>query len=273
MNAENTLYTLKGQAKRLQKGLTAIGKSISHTQALDLVAQLQGKRDWKELSGLTQAEQARGATKAADTAAWLDRLFYVLQLAEVSEEDLDDLLHDVLASDEASWVNNQGMAHQLAVLLEEYDFDRAVLVARLESTLEQSLSMPEGTGTAPALPAAMSICAGFPEEAACHFDALDWALQATAEDLAAVIHGRYRNCDATDDIGLWMEKHAATAGKRTEIQELLAAMRAIVRIKPDRPGITVDVDKDTFAKFVSLRHEFDGYQFDEGVQAHLGIIH
>jgi hypothetical protein len=271
MNAENTLYTLKGQAQRLQNGLAAIGKPITRAQALDLVAQMQGKRDWKELSGLEKAGQAREAKKAVDQSAWLERLFYVLRLAEFSEEDLDDLLHDVLASDEASWVNNQGMAHQLAVLLEEYDFDRAALVARLESALEQPLSMPEGTGTELVIPASMSICAGFPEEAGCQFDALEWALQASADDLAAVVRGRYRNCDATDDIGLWMESHAADASMRTEVQELLAAMRAIVRIKPDRPGITVHVDEDTFAEFVSLRRHFDGYPFDESVLGQLGI--
>lgn len=271
MNADTTLYTLKGQAQRLQKGLAAINRSISHTQALDLVAQMQGKRNWKELSGLAQADQSSKEQREAEQAAWLNRLFYVLMLTvdtEALQEVLDDYVLDLLPPDMASSVNNQGMHTQLAVLLEEEQFNRKALVKSLEQELNRKLAMPEGTPPLSMSPervidASLMVCYGFPEEMEQQFDALDWALQASAEDLAAVVQGNYRNCDATDEIGLWMEQHAPNLEERAKIHKLLEAMRTIVDSKPDRTGITLDVDADSFAHLVRLRHQYDGLKFDD----------
>jgi hypothetical protein len=165
MNANTTLYALKGQAQRLQKGLAALKQDISHTQALDLVAQMQGKRNWKELTGLAQSDRSQKAQQEAEQAAWLKRLFYVLKMAGIDDEDLDDLVLDVLSPEEASSVNNQGMSSQLLALLEAERFNRKALVSHLEEQLDERISMPEGTGTEPVIGASLMICYGFPEEA------------------------------------------------------------------------------------------------------------
>jgi len=271
MNADTTIYALKGQAQRLQKGLAAINRAISHTQALDLVAQMQGKRNWKELTGLTQATESRKEQEQVEQAAWLSRLFYVLKMAAINEEDLDDMVHDVLSPEEASSVNNQGMHDQLLALLEAQHFDRKALVRHLEEQLDKRISMPGGTGSESVIAASLRTCYGFPEEAEHEFDALDWALQASAEDLAAVVRGNYRNCDATDEIGLWMEQHAPNLEERAKIHKLLEVMRAIVENKPDRTGITLDVDADSFGYIVWLRHEYEGLKFDTALIEMLDI--
>jgi hypothetical protein len=262
MNADTTIYALKGQAQRLQKGLAAINRAISHTQALDLIAQMQGKRNWKELTGLAQADQSSNVQQQAEHVAWLSRLFYVLKMAAINEEDLDDMVHDVLGPEEASSVNNQGMHDQLLALFEAQHFDRKALVRHLEEQLDKRISMPEGSGTDSVIAGSLMTCYGFPEEAEHLFDALDWALQASADDLAAVVRGDYRNCDATDEIGLWMEQQAPNLDERAKIHKLLEVMRTIVENKPDRTGITLEVDAETFGHIVWLRHEYEGLKFD-----------
>jgi len=271
MNTDTTIYTLKGHAQRLQKGLEALGRGVTRTQALDLVAQMHGKRNWKELTGLAQADQVQKAQHEAELSAWLNRLFYVLKMDGIIEGDLDGLVHDVLDNEAASSVNNQGMLEQLTVLLEAGGSDRNALVALLEDELSIRLSMPEGRGDAPVVEAALRICYGFPEEAEHQFDALDWALQATAAELAGVVKGDYRNCDATDEIGLWMERHAPNINERTKIHQLLEAMRAIVEIKPDRTGITLDVDASNFGDIVALRYEYDNLSLDDETLHVLGL--
>lgn len=271
MNADTTIYTLKGHAQRLQKSLAAINHAVSRSQALDLVAQMHGKRNWKELTGLAQADQSRKVQQEAEQSAWLTRLFYVLKMAAINEEDLDDLVHDVLSPEEASSVNNQGMIDQLTALLEADCFDRKALVSRLEQQFDKRISMPEGTGTDAVVGASLMICYGFPEEAEHLFDALDWTLQASAEDLAGVVRGNFRNCDATDEIGLWMEQHAPSLEERTKVHKLLEVMRTIVESKPDRTGITLDVDADSFGYIVWLRHRYEGLKFDNALLDMLDI--
>lgn len=273
MNADTTIYTLKGHAQRLQKSLAALDHIVSHAQALDLVAQMHGKRNWKELTGLAQADETHKVQQDAEQSAWLNRLFYVLRLtadADTLQQVLDDYVLDLLPPDMASSVNNQGMHTQLAMLLEEEKFNRKALVGSLEQELNRKLAMPEGTPPLAMLPervieASLMVCYGFPEEMEHQFDALDWALQATAEDLAAVVRGNYRSCDATDEIGLWMEQHAPNLEERAKIHKLLEAMRTIVESKPDRTGITLNVDADSFAYLVWLRHQYEGLKFDDAL--------
>ena len=44
---------LKSQAKRLRQAMEARGTAISHSAALELIAQQHGVRDWNTLSALS----------------------------------------------------------------------------------------------------------------------------------------------------------------------------------------------------------------------------
>lgn len=271
MQEQFDLYALKGQAQRLRSGLEALGKPVSQSQALDLVAHMQGKRNWKELSGLTKAAELVTMQQVTNNQTWLERLFFVLRLNGLGYEDFDELVHEVIGGEQASRVNNQGLSTQLEALFEAFDFNRKDLVAYLEEQLERELPMPEGTATKAVIPASLMTCYGFPEEAEHEFDAFDWALQASASDLARVVQGNYRNCDATDEIGLWMATSAPNLEERKRVHDLLEGMRAIINIKPDRTGITLDVDADSFSMFVWLRHYYYAYVFEDSLLDQLGI--
>lgn len=53
-----TIEELKSQAKRLRQAMEARGTAISHSAALELVAQQHGVRDWNTLSALATRPNA-----------------------------------------------------------------------------------------------------------------------------------------------------------------------------------------------------------------------
>lgn len=249
MDTNISVFNLKGQARRLAGGLADLGMTVSHSQSLDLVARMQGKRSWKELQGLAQA--------APDPSGWLRHLMFALRMSGRDEQSLDELVHEALGGEAAASVNNQGMAEQLAVLLEHHEGDRQSLVGALQAELGAPLAVPEGADNAPpALRATVSMCAGFPEETTLVFDALEWALQASPRELATVEDDGLGNSSATDEVALWVAEHGTDARMKARVAGLLAAMRTVCELKPDRTGITVHIDKDDFGRFAGLRRQF-----------------
>lgn len=61
--APSSIAAAKAQAKALRRGLAQLGREISHGQALELVAEQSGARNWNVLhASLTQASSERPET-------------------------------------------------------------------------------------------------------------------------------------------------------------------------------------------------------------------
>jgi hypothetical protein len=68
-----------------------------------------------------------------------------------------------------------------------------------------------------------------------------------------------------------MERHASNLEERANIHKLLEVMRTIVDNKPDRTGITLHVDADSFGYLVWLLHKYEGLKFDTALIEMLDI--
>lgn len=244
---ENTLseFELKAQARRLRTALSDKGCPVSHTEALDLVARVHGRRNWKELVGLKAAGTARAPAAVDESVEFLARH---LQCAGFSECDLDDLVHDTLAPSEASSVNNQGMSAQLQALLQACgSFD--ALLAHLRQSLDSfSYEKP-----------AIYARAWGPDSPCVEFDALPWFMAASAEQIQALFNNASRglgNCD----VGDLVFEHCLNTGRtkaRNDSRALQGLQVDIARaqaVDPTKLGVTVDISRSDAQAFVETAY-------------------
>lgn len=192
-----------------------------------------------------------------ETPAKLLNLEWHLRCKGVDESALDDLVHDVLPSQTASSVNNQGLTHQLEALLQH------------EGTFENLLGLLsrelEGFNFgAPAVSARVSTTGVQPTT----FDALPWLLDASRDalrELAASTSPEMRNAglglfDKEGEIARWSKDHGKTHGKhdREQLLSFFEAVRLRDEGLPDQPGFRTEVDVEAFMRFVrALAKHYD----------------
>lgn len=130
------LFQAKGEARRLREALADMHRDISHSDALKVIARIKGHRNWEEFEGVLAAKQhaacvapssLSAATEEASAAKsdektqiclWLAKVEAAVRSRGFSCSDLDDLAYDSHGSEEASAINNAGMAAQLDARLQ-----------------------------------------------------------------------------------------------------------------------------------------------------------
>ncbi len=274
---DKTVFELKAQARRLSDLFSAQGIALTHSQALDSLARIHGQRDWRELSGLLGRGQAqplvlcsavaKAAPAGCESSQEEDLLEFIewhLRCNGFVEEDLDDLVHDVLAPDEASSVNNQGIADQLSALHEAYgSFDQ--LLALLRRELDGfDFERP-----------AVQAWARTAEVPSASFDALPWLLQASSEQLRTLIRTSrglsyvLGNCDMGDQVAEWSREHGRihSANDRRDLEAFFEALRLRNLHKPELLGVTVEISRSDFQAFLEVRFDHTQPQVFAELQA------
>lgn len=172
----------------------------------------------------------------------------VLRKQGFEEADLDELVHDTLAPEQAAWTNNQGLYEQLLVL-KQAEGSTERLTGLLQRTLE------DFDARAPAVFAR----AFSADVETVDFDALPWLLQADESTLGRLVadsRGALGNCDLGDEVVLWSEKHGrhhpGTGGRddRTALRAFLKALRMRARLKPELAGVTLNIEVSDMLRFV-----------------------
>lgn len=244
-----TEYELKAQARRLSKGLSALDKPVTHSQALDLIGLVHGKRDWKELIGLLKLGSAANAEAASvpdsSDESFLLQLEFGLRCRGLDEFDVDEMVHDVAAPDVASSINNQGLYDQLEFLLKEYQTREALLEQLHKNVRSFEFAAPVVRATAwgPNIPAV-------------EFDALPWLAQADDDELRALIAtsrtGQVGNCDAGDQVALWCRDHGRDYRRadRQELKKLFERIHHQALAHSDMLGVTVNIDAEQLEAFL-----------------------
>ncbi len=243
-------YELKAQARRLSKGLTALDRPVTHSQALDLIGLVHGKRDWKELVGLLKTQAA--AATANTNEEFLQFLEYALRCKGLDEFDIDEMVHEVTAPDVASSINNQGLYDQLQHLLEAYGSRDALLEQMHKEVRSFTFVEPVVRATAWGhnIPAV-------------EFDALPWLMQADGDELRALLQtsrsGQVGNCDVGDGVALWSQDHGRDFHRkdRQELKALFERIHHQAQALPDVLGVTVNIDAEQLEAFLEerLAHE------------------
>ncbi len=73
---DDSIFDAKAQARRLRQSLEAQGRKILHAQALDLIAQQQGLKDWNALSArLKEGARAGLSTGSRISGRYLKQRF------------------------------------------------------------------------------------------------------------------------------------------------------------------------------------------------------
>ncbi len=293
MQQGNTVFELKGEARRLRDALAEMKLDVTHTAALNLLARAKGSRNWEtleaELAAKHQREvaaQVQAKSQAESDKHWLQWLEAALRMRDVTEVDLDDMVHDIMGEDEASDVNNNGLSSQLEAMLEWHsDPDsrttnpRRDLVHHLEDVISDlELPLPE-TKTANerfgfGMNMEVSVCSGSPFEKAMKFDALEWFATHSVKEISALVRDGLRNSEASDQVVLWLAEHSLDEGVRSQLGELLSYMQSICAANDgptsDVVGLTVALDPASVVAYVdALRGS--GVHFDEDVRDELGM--
>lgn len=115
-----TLALIKAQAKRLRQLLASEGTPISHSQALEMIADHHGYRDWNTLCARLNQQQAPVVVSQAVSGRYLGHAF-TARVRSVEPERLGywrvrlqlDKAIDVVASAHFS-----SLRHQLTVILD-----------------------------------------------------------------------------------------------------------------------------------------------------------
>lgn len=295
MQQGNTIFDLKGQARRLRTALAEQQMNVTHAAALNLIARAQGARNWEALeASLTekheaeqtslQAAQLSAAQQAQSTDQWLDWLEAALRMRDVFEDDLDELVHDCLAPEEASRVNNDGLRSQVKALLtwhhEPHVRDpRRSLVEQLENVIDGlELPMPESTKGNErfgfAISARISVCAGSRFEREIKLDCLEWFACHDYEAVSRLVVDGLHNSSLSDEVALWLAEHSLDSQVRAQLQDLLGYMRSVVnsdtRPVSDIVGVTVDIDQAGVAAFMDSQMAA-GAEFSQEALDELGL--
>lgn len=292
MQQGNTIFDLKGQARRLRTALAEQHMDVTHAAALNLIARAQGARNWEALeAALTEKHETEQASlQAAQLSAaqsadqWLDWLEAALRMRDVFEDDLDDLVHDCLAPEEASRVNNDGLRSQVKALLtwhhEPHVRDpRRSLVEQLENVIDGlELPMPESTKGGErfgfAIGARVSVCAGSRFERELKLDCLEWFACHAPEDVSRLVVDGLHNSSLSDEVALWLSEHSLDSQVRAQLQDLLGYMRSVHssddRRLSDVVGLTVDIDEAGVAAFLDSQIAA-GVEFSQDALDQLGL--
>jgi hypothetical protein len=262
MQQGNTVFDLKGDARRLRTALAEMKLPVTHTDALNLIARSRGERNWEtlEASLTAQAKAAQEAVAATDTAEadrerWLNWLEAALRMQGFSEEDLDELVHEAMADDEAASVNNQGMFEQLSALLTWHDTP-AGRYPNPRFNLVDQLAKVHGIKFDMAIPARVSICAGSTLEKATQVDCLEWFANQDIKTIVQLLEDGLENSSMSDEVVLWLEEHTTNDLLRIELKALLHLMRAVC-----------DADKAPTSNVVGLTVQIEGNAVREYLEA------
>lgn len=268
MQQGTTIFDLKGQARRLRTALAEQQMPVTHVAALNLIARAQGERNWEALEASLPA-----AHQAESDEQWLNWLEAALRMRNVTEEDLDDLVHDCLAPDEASRVNNEGLLAQVEALLtwhtEPHVLDpRRALVEQLENVVDDlELPLPESSKGNErfgfAVYARVNVCSGSRFERELRLDCLEWFANHSPAEVSRLVEDGLHNSSLSDEVALWLEERSLDPQTKTQLRDLLGNMRSAVK-SDNRPvtdvvGVTVDIDEASVVAFMDS-------QMDAGVR-------
>lgn len=284
MQQGNTVFDLKGQARRLRTALAELQMPVTHVVALNLVARAHGERNWEVLEAALSAANQVADNKAQSNEQWLHWLDAALRMRDVTEVDLDDMVHDCLAPEEASQVNNNGLYAQLEALLAWHtephvSNPRRELVRHLEDVIEDlELPMPEsGKGNERfgfAVPAHISVCSGSALERSMRVDALEWFANHPSETVSRLVVDGLCNSSMSDEVALWLEEHSLDSTMRQQLQEMLQYMRTVIkadkRPTSDIVGVTVSIDETAVAAFMDAQMQ-SGVEFSDEALEELGM--
>lgn len=184
-----------------------------------------------------------------ETAAERRLLEWHLRCQGLSETDLDDLVHDRLAPENASAVNNEGMGMQLFTLMRTGG-EFIYLLQLLERELQ-------GYAYGDFAVRARITCEGV---AHVKFDALPWLVNASYDDLRALAASgspEFRSAglglfDKAGEIALWCKDH----GKAHLVDER-SRLRAFFETVEMRNGqatgkaLRTEIDEDDFKRFAA----------------------
>lgn len=251
-------FELKGQARRLKTALAEMQIPVTHSAALNLIARIHNERNWEALEASLQDSKTLPGTDGREN--WLRWLEAMLRMQDIDEEYLDDLVYDVMAAEEASSVNNQGVFSQLDALLryEEEGYrpapnPRLVVLEKLQREFPLLfLPLPEATTARRKdfIPMSVSVCAGSPQEQEFHFDALEWYAAASTDDVQRLSKAGLHSTDASDQVALWLLKNSQDKNVRLRLEAMMAHCKGQQELNPSLVGLTVIIEEEAVDAFL-----------------------
>ncbi|MNR71776.1 hypothetical protein D3C71_24540 [compost metagenome] len=264
----HNIFELKGQARRLKAALAqmSVPVTVSHSCALALIARVHNVRNWEALeASLKEAGDAASAAAASLRRNWLCWLEAMLRMQQVNEEQLDDLVHDALAPEEASSINNQGVFSQLEALLAHAEGapgtssnPRVAVLDMLRGQLPNlRLPLPEleRSPLRTFIPMKVSVCAGSPYQDWRVMDGLEWFAAMPVDTVRELVAAGLHNNDRSDDVALWLHEHSQDMTVRMVLSDLLAHCEHTQTHSPEVVGLTVEIEKRAVMEFMTAMQQ------------------